>query len=153
MQIARVSGKVALLSSAGGASGECVESWAEWAGHAGCWAERSLLHTWAKRTTHTSCSPLQPSLSSRLTTTCNSAPASKHLPAATCDLSGAQKWRVTHRPSQDGLLSEMLLLRESAHRRAHDGGDDSRPQCLLCRPHGNLSEQEVGSSDGENVFE
>ena len=148
MQIAQCSGKVALLYRGRRASGECVRG--RKAGQSGPGTQaagQSLLHTWAKRTTHGSCSPLQGPGSNRPETTCIFPPANKHLPAATCHRSGDQKWGVTHRPSQDGLLSEMLLLREPAHRGAHDGRDDSRPQCLLHCPHGNLVEQEVGRSE------
>ena len=136
------------------------ESWAEWAaGHAGCcWAEHRAPSTPGRGAQPQPCCSHIQGLPSQAgaTTTCNSTTCQRNTfqPATTCDRCH-QKWRVTHRPSsQDGLLSEMLLLRQPAHRRPHDGRDDPRPQCLLHRPHGTLPEQEVGTSDcGWNVFE
>ena len=71
-------------------------------------------------------------------------PASWHRPPATCERSGDQKWpKCDSSPFQDGLLPEMLLLCQPPHWRTHDGRHDPRPQCLLHRPHGALSEQKV----------
>ena len=125
------------------AAGECecagLESWAEWAGH-----QAAGQNTPGQGAQPTTTDLPYKELSSRLTTTCNSTPASNCLPADISNPSGDQKWpRVTHRLPQDGLLSAMLLLCQPAHGRADDGSHDSRTQCLLHRSHGDLAQQKV----------
>merc|ERR1712107_314055 len=113
------------------------ESWAEWAGHAGCcWAE--------KRETGAHLGKVHnPRLLERIVTS----PSTGSRPSAT-SYQPLDTFQLPPVTAQDGLLSEMLLLREPTHWGAHDGRDDSCPQCLLHRPHGNLTEQEDAPGPG-----